>query len=92
MGDPMANLSVCGLDDKDLLALKKQAAQLSSSVNSVVLQFIARGLGRQASKRKRYDDLDAMVGRWQKKEAPQFERATAQFSQIEPELWTKQSA
>jgi hypothetical protein len=85
----MANLSVRGLDAVDLDALKKQAASLNASVNSLVLQLITQGLGRQphSAKRKRFDDLDALAGSWQKKEAVQFERAIAPFSKIDEELW-----
>jgi plasmid stability protein len=88
-GDTMANLSIRGLEDKALAQLKKQAAKEASSVNALVLQLIDRGLGRKPSKPvlQRHDDLDALAGRWQKKEAQDFERAVVPFGKVDASLW-----
>lgn len=85
----MPNLSVRGLDEQALAALKARAEKESASVNSLVLRLIDQGLGRKRGKLtyQRHDDLDALAGSWRKDEAAQFERATAPFAKIDPKLW-----
>ncbi|MFM8899875.1 MAG: hypothetical protein ACKOF9_08000 [Burkholderiales bacterium] len=85
----MANLSIRGLEDKALTQLKKQAAKESSSVNALVLRLIDHGLGRKPPKpaMRRHDDLDALAGRWQKKDGQDFERAVAEFGKVDSSLW-----
>jgi plasmid stability protein len=88
-GDIMANLSIRGLEDKALTQLKKQAAKEASSVNALVLRLIDQSLGRKPSKAvlRRHDDLDALAGRWQKKEGQDFERAVAALGKVDASLW-----
>jgi plasmid stability protein len=85
----MSNLSVRGLDEKALAKLKTLAAREDASVNSVVVRIIEQGVGHKRAKTalRRYDDLDALAGVWSKKDAADFERATAPFGKIDPELW-----
>ena len=77
----MANLSIRGLDDKALAELKRRASQEDASVDSLVLRLIEQGLGRRRAKPalQRHDDLDALAGSWRKRDAMEFERATAPF-------------
>ena len=85
----MTNLSIRGLDDKALAELKARAAREDASVNTLVLRLIEQGLGHRRAKPalRRHDDLDALAGAWQKKEGADFERATAPFSKVDPQLW-----
>ena len=85
----MSNLSIRGLDERALAALKARAAQEDASVNSLVLRLIEQGLGLQRGKptRQRHTDLDVLAGRWTRSDADDFERATAGFREIDPELW-----
>lgn len=86
----MANLSIRGLDDKALAALKRRAAKEDSSVNLLVLRFIEQGLGlrRATPALTRHDDLDALAGTWRTQDANEFEHATAPFAKVDPTLWT----
>jgi len=85
----MANLSIRGLDAKALAKLKARAAKEDASVNTLVLRLIEQGLGHQRVKPalRRHDDLDALAGSWRKNESVAFERATAPFNEVDPELW-----
>jgi plasmid stability protein len=85
----MTNLSIRGLDDKALAALKRRAAKEDASVNSLVLRFIEQGLGLRRARPAltRHDDLDALAGSWRKQDAGEFERATAPFAKVDAELW-----
>jgi plasmid stability protein len=85
----MANLSIRGLDDKALAALKKRAAKEEASVNALVLRLIEQGIGLRRTKSavQRYDDLDALAGSWRKNDAAEFERATAPFREVDAKLW-----
>lgn len=85
----MTNLSIRGLDDKALAALKKRAAKEDASVNALVLRLIEQGLGLRRAKPAlhRHDDLDALAGSWRKNDAIEFERATAPFGKVDAKLW-----
>jgi plasmid stability protein len=85
----MPNLSIRGLDDKALAALKKRAAKEDASVNTLVLRLIEQGLGLRRAKPllTRHDDLDALAGSWRKNDASEFERATAPFRKVDAKLW-----
>ena len=85
----MANLSVRGLDDKAMAALKRRAAKEVASVNTLVLRFIEQGLGLQRAKPAltRHDDLDGLAGTWRKQDASEFERSTAHFAKVDASLW-----
>jgi hypothetical protein len=85
----MANLSIRGLDDKALAALKRRAAKEDASVNALVVRLIEQGLGLRRAKPAltRHDDLDALAGAWRKQDATEFERSAAPFAKIDPGLW-----
>jgi len=85
----MANLSIRGLDAKALAELKARAAKEDASVNTLVLRLIAQELGHQRVKPalRRHDDLDALAGSWSQGESVAFERDTAPFDKVDPELW-----
>ncbi len=85
----MTNLSIRGLDDKALAALKKRAAKEEASVNTLVLRLIEQGLGLRRAKPAltRHDDLDALAGSWRQNDAAEFEHATAAFNKVDAQLW-----
>jgi plasmid stability protein len=85
----MANLSVRGLDERSLSALKRRAAHENASVNAVVLQLIEQGLGLRRAKGppRRHGDLDALAGTWTQRDASEMARVTAPFAEIDPRLW-----
>jgi plasmid stability protein len=85
----MTNLSIRGLDDKALAALKRRAAKEDASVNTLVVRLIEQGLGLRRAKPAlvRHDDLDALAGAWRKQDASEFDRATAPFTKVDAALW-----
>jgi hypothetical protein len=85
----MASLSIRGLDPANLSALKTLASQENGSVNTLVLRLLDLGLGKTQAKpaQRRFDDLDALAGRWSADDAAAFAVATAGFDSIEPDLW-----
>jgi hypothetical protein len=87
--DIMANLSIRGLNAKALADLKARAESEDASVNSVVLRLIEQGLGHRRAKPslRRHDELDALAGSWSAEESADFERASAPFGEVDPQLW-----
>ena len=85
----MANLSIRGLNAKALADLKARAESEDASVNSVVLRLIEQGLGHRRAKPslRRHDELDALAGSWSAEEGDEFERASAPFGEVDPQLW-----
>jgi plasmid stability protein len=85
----MANLSIRGLDDKALAALKRRATEEDASVNMLVVQLIEQGLGLRRARPAltRHDDLDALAGTWLREDAAEFEHATAHFVEVDARLW-----
>lgn len=85
----MATMSIRGLDDKVLSRLKRQAQREGASVNSLVLRILHdEGATRpSASRLQPRRDLSALAGTWTAREAREFERATAPFREVDPELW-----
>ena len=68
-----------------LAALAKEQHQ---SMNGAAVLALKRSLGLEApSRRKR--DLSSIAGSWSQKDCDAFERATAGFGAIDPELWRK---
>ena len=65
-------------------ALRRRARESDLSLNSVVVETLARGLELEA-KPQVHTDLDALIGTWQ--EDPAFDRAVAEFERIDQEDW-----
>lgn len=85
----MTNLSVRGLDDRALAALKRRAVKEDASVNTLVVNLIEQGLGLRRAKvpLTRHDDLDSLAGSWRARDGAEFERATAAFAKVDAGLW-----
>lgn len=85
----MTSLSVRGLDDKVVARLKKRARAEGKSVNGLVVGLLSgeTGISPKPSAPKRFDDLDALFGTWTTAQAEAFERVTAPFREVDPELW-----
>jgi len=66
--------------------LKREARRLHTSVNSLVLKMIERGLGVTCEKTV-YTDLDHLAGSWSSLDEKMFKENTQYFEQIDKELW-----
>jgi len=64
------------------------AEETHQSMNATAVQALRRCFGLEASPRRKRD-LSAIAGSWKKEEFEEFEKATAEFSAIDAELWKK---
>lgn len=85
----MKNISLRGIDAQTAARLKEQAQQLGISVNTLILQLLRRGIGLEPKLARRavYHDLDALAGTWSAKEYAAFKKVTADFEQVDKDLW-----
>ena len=85
----MTILSVRGLDEEVLKALKARSQDEESSVNAVVVKLLREGVGVASGKRKTaiHHDLDELAGTWSEADAAAFAQATQAFAEIDPALW-----
>ena len=83
----VAAISIRGLDDDQLDALKQQARQKGISLNRLVLNQLTGAPSDVGSGRK-HQDLDALAGTWSRAENEAFEAAIAPLEQVDPELWS----
>ena len=83
----MHQLSIRGLEDEALAALKARAQADKASVNTTVLRLLDEALGRAPAAAGRHADLDTLAGTWSAADADEFEQGTAAFREIESSLW-----
>lgn len=84
----MHNLSIRGLDEQALTALKARAQQDKASLNATVLRLIDEGLGGAGGRqRRRHSDLDALAGTWSAEDLAEFQQMTVAFDEVDPGLW-----
>lgn len=89
----MANLSVRGLDDALLNALKARALHDSASVNGLVLRLLREAVGEAVPGKAKIEhhDLDALAGTWSAADEKDFQQATQAFAEVDPKLWRNQA-
>ncbi|TAK74533.1 MAG: hypothetical protein EPO11_06715 [Gammaproteobacteria bacterium] len=84
----MTNIHLRRLDEKLIFQLKQTASSQNISVNTLILNLIAQGLGVEKSPRKlTHHELDKLAGTWTAKEAETFMKTMTDFEQIDKELW-----
>lgn len=85
----MATMSIRGLDEKTLAALRRRAEREGSSLNGLVVRLLQGETGAKPTARKRriHDDLDDLAGTWSSAQAQAFKRDTAPFREVDPALW-----
>lgn len=81
----MAAISVRGLDDSQLQALKAEARRQGISLNRLVLERITE---TQPGEKHLHADLDALAGTWSEGEAEAFEAAITPMEQVDADLWS----
>ena len=67
--------------------LEREKTRRGESLNQVAIDLMkeALGLGRGG---RRSNGLGGLAGKWSAGELEAFERATAQFEQVDEELWS----
>ena len=92
----MKTLTLKGIDSRIHSWLKKRAARHHRSLNGELLHILDRMSRAEASAGVEgaslmidgsTDDLDALAGTWTKEDVEEFERNTAQFREIDEDLW-----
>lgn len=81
----MTAISVRGLEDNQLQALKEQAQRQGISLNRLVLERLG---GAPRASGQPFSDLDALAGTWTEQEVQEFNQAIAAMEQVDPELWS----
>ncbi len=67
--------------------LEREKQRRGKSLNQLAIDLLKESLGLDPE-RKRSNGLAELAGNWTDEELQEFERATAQFEQIDEELWT----
>ena len=84
----MTTMTIRGLDDLTISALKEKAKKEGSSVNAALVKLLQEDLGIKKKKRTVvYNDLDHLAGTWSDKDYKEFLQATADFAKIDENLW-----
>lgn len=87
----MATLIIRSLDDGLAARLKKEAQQRGLSVNKYLHQLLAQSLSavptEGANALAPRNDLRRLAGRWTARQARDFNKAVAPFSDIDLEMW-----
>lgn len=81
-----SNFNLRGIPAEIMIHLKQEAKRLDTSVNSLVLKIVERGLGFTAE-RMIYRDLDHLAGSWSAADEKAFTKNTQFFEKIDKELW-----
>jgi hypothetical protein len=79
-------LTIRHVDPALARALERERKRRGTSLNETVLDVLRRSLGVVPGER-RSNGLRDLAGTWSAREQQEFERATAVFDQIDPELW-----
>ena len=80
----MTTMTIRGLDDLTINALKEKAKKEGSSVNAALVKLLQEELGIKKKKRTVvYNDLDHLAGTWSDKDYKEFLQATADFAKID---------
>jgi plasmid stability protein len=84
----MTTMTIRGLDDLTINALKEKAKKEGSSVNAALVKLLQEELGIKKKKRTVvYNDLDHLAGTWSDKDYKEFLQATADFAKIDENVW-----
>ena len=84
----MTTMTIRGLDDLTVKALKEKAKKECSSINTALIKLVQENLGIKNKKRTVvYNDLDHLAVTWSDKDCKEFLQATADFEKIDKDLW-----
>jgi len=82
-------LHISQIDDSVMLALRHKAEQMHVSVEELVRRYL-REIGSKTMESNGRDKdvvLDELRGSWTEEEFQEFERNTAPFREIDPDIW-----
>ena len=76
--------TIRGIPKRINAKIRKKAKEEGKSLNKVVIEALAHGLGLTDVPQK-YNDLDDLVGTWG--DDPEFDEAVKAMDQVDPDLW-----
>lgn len=84
----MSTMTIRGLDDLTIRALKEKAKQEGMSVNLTLVKLLQEELGLKKKKRTVvYNDLDYLAGTWSDKDFREFKKKIEDFEKIDETTW-----
>lgn len=84
----MSTVTIRGLDDLTIKALKEKAKQEGTSVNATLVKLIQEELGLKKKKRMVvYNDLNHLAGTWSDKDYQEFQKNMEDFETIDETMW-----
>lgn len=84
----MAIMTIRGLDDLTIKALKEKAKQEGTSVNATLVKLLREELGLKKKKRTVvYNDLDHLAGTWSDNDYKEFQNRIEDFEKVDEAMW-----
>jgi len=84
----MSTMTIRGLDDLTIRALKEKAKQEGTSINAALVKLLQEELGLKKKKRTVvYNDLDHLAGTWNDRDYKEFQKRTEDFEKIDRTMW-----
>jgi plasmid stability protein len=84
----MGAMTIRGLDDTTITALKEKAKQEGTSINAALVKILRKELGIEKKKHTAvYHDLDHLAGTWDKKDLAEFRKNVKNFEKIDEKMW-----
>jgi len=84
----MNSLTIHGLDDQLAAQIKRRSKEQSVSMNVLVKQLLAEGLGiKLAAEPPHRSDFEEFCGTWKEKDVRAFEERVADMETIDPGDW-----
>jgi hypothetical protein len=81
-------MTIRGLDELTMKALKEKAKQQGMSVNSTLVKLLQEELGLKKKKRTVvHNDLDFLAGTWSGKDYKEFQKKIEDFEKIDETAW-----
>lgn len=80
----MKTLTIRNVPPEVAAALEREKRRRGESLNQTVLDLLSQGLGVGVA---RSNGLARLAGGWSEEEFEEFERAVAQFEEVDAELW-----
>jgi hypothetical protein len=84
----MKAITIREVDAQLARALEKEKKRRGVSLNQTVLQLLRHALGLDAPD-TRSNSLAKLAGTWSEEDLSRFERDTAAFEQVDPEIWKR---
>jgi len=84
----MPVVTLRGLDDSMIKAIKEKAKHEGTSVNTVLLTILKEDLGLKKKPRKVvHTDIDHLAGTWSDTEYAEFQKRIKDFETIDEGMW-----